>query len=171
MPAITIPMKHISYVDTMTNKTCPFILEDIKCVKVGETQYRYTIVCGLTAPDPRLGRIPTIATRYIANNNIAVPLSGNESLMKRQFEAQRRLTRATSVYYRICECPLVGKFSFVVDARTPQAVSNPHLVVFTMPRLTPSGNSVTCTSMQMPIEMTNCIMQFLLSSLWSRHII
>lgn len=171
MPAITIPIKRINYVDTVTNKTCPFLLEDIKCAQVGPTQLKYTMICGLTAPNPKLGQLPTIATRYIANTNIAIPLSGNETLMKKQFEMQRRLTRATSVYYRICECPLVARLSFVIDTAQGNAILSPHLTVFTLPKVIPNGNSVTCNSMQMSIEMTRCIMQFMLSALWSRHII
>lgn len=171
MATLVVPLKRLKFADPRANLVCPFILEDCKTQHLSGTSVKYILTCGLTPADPKAGRIPTIATRYIGDRGIAVPLNGNELMAKRQYEQTRGLTRNASILYRVCECALVARLVLVMDTRVPNGVMQTHLTVFCLPRNISNSNSVTCNSMQMPIEMERCITQFMLSSIQARHIL
>ncbi len=161
---LTLKVKSMIYVDRAQNTPNYFVLEDGRPVqRVGDT-LTFSITCGLNDSF-------AIATRYVASQNIAMPLSGNEAMLKKQFEMKKGLTRATSVYYHLNECKAFARLNITVDANNIRNILKSYLSVYAVPSSLSSGGVINCKLVSLNPMQTNRITQLMLMSIWTRNIL
>lgn len=162
---LTVKIKKMTFVDKVQNAQNYFMLEDTRpAQRVAPNKLTFSITCGLNDSF-------AIANRYIAVDNIARQLYGNETQMRRTFEQQRGLTRATSVYYRLSECTAIARLSITVDPNNIRNVYTSYLSVYALPKGAPANGVLTCKQVAMNPNYATRITQFMLMSIWNRGIL
>ena len=162
---LSLKVKSMIYVDRMQNAQNYFVLEDTRpAQRLQDGGLSFSITCGLNDSF-------AIATRYVADKNIALPLVGNEAQCKNAFERKKGLTRATSVYYRINECRAFARLNITVDSNDVRRVRSSYLTVYALPKGLSSQGTLDCKQITLNPGYINRITQLMLVSLWSRSII
>ena len=153
----------------ITNK---FVTQDRFLVEEVRTKYdtqtgtmQYVLTCGLHL-EPNV--IPTIGVRFVANDNTAIPLSGDEALAKQQFAQSKGLVRGASVYYSLTECQVVAKLVINHNKLTGLRC---HVNIFSIPHKDGTKSEVLCNSVTLDPSALSQITAKMVDSIAKRHII